>query len=71
MDLIQIVAIGSDLVWVCDQAGLPIKLDDARRIHELIGAYIETRSEAEIEAFTRDIVATRYPGMYPQMFGEK
>lgn len=71
MDLIQIAAIGNELVWVCDQAGLPIKLDDARRIHELIGAYIATRSEADIDRFTREVVATRYPSMYPQMFGEK
>lgn len=71
MDMIQIVSIGGELVWVCDQAGLPIKLEDAQRIHELIGTYIATRSEAEIDAFTREIVATRYPSMYPQMFGEK
>jgi hypothetical protein len=56
-------------VWVTDEGGLPITIEEAKYLYALLGQYIQ-RSEAEIARQTRHDVATKYPYMYDQIFGE-
>lgn len=56
-------------VWVTDEGGLPITIEEAKYLHSLLGKYIQ-RSEDEVARQTRHVVATNYPHMYTQVFDE-
>lgn len=57
-------------VSVTDEGGLPLSRAEAQAIRDACQRYLDSHTDADIEASLRDTVAKCYPGMYEQMFGD-